>query len=484
MALEINLGLTATATGTVDIITATYSPAPTLVDKKILFLVASGANTSTTPTFNPNGLSAWVITKRGGSALSANDIPAAGFVAILVSNLANTRWELLNPGSSYTLAQVLAAGNKTNELDVISNNTRSIIKVLDAGGVALVRQDASARDVGVVTVADTTVQSTWSDGVQSGESTITATSNKFKHSVKNIFDAPIQNFPQSTALTVPYLDASKNLVSSAVTPTQLGYLDATSSIQTQLNTKEVTSAKDATGGYAGLTLFKINFKNALNTITSFFTNSNTAARTYTFQDRDGTIADDADLAGKNAYYIHTGSTNYSGWYGSFLACGAPTTVATTTGFLLATPFVLSSAKTMDEIVVNVTVAGTAGSVIRVGIYSDNGNCFPGALLLDAGTVTGDTVAVKTITINQVMPAGLYWLVYEHNSAASITVSALSATGGSTPSVMGYVKSAISSGAPNRISATLTYAVLPANFPTTSLSFTNSTIPLILLHASA
>lgn len=59
---------------------------------------------------------------------------------------------------------------------------------------------------------------------------------------------------------------------------------------------EVTANKDATGGYAGLTLFKINFKNAANTFTSFFTNSNSAARTYTFQNRDGTIADDTDLA--------------------------------------------------------------------------------------------------------------------------------------------------------------------------------------------
>ena len=56
--------------------------------------------------------------------------------------------------------------------------------------------------------------------------------------------------------------------------------------------------KDATGGLAGLTLFKINFRNAADTFTSFLTNSNTAARTYTFQDRDGTIADNTDLAGK------------------------------------------------------------------------------------------------------------------------------------------------------------------------------------------
>lgn len=61
---------------------------------------------------------------------------------------------------------------------------------------------------------------------------------------------------------------------------------------------QATSGKDASGGYAGLTLFKINFKNAANTFTNFFTNATTAQRTYTFQDRDGTIADNTDLATK------------------------------------------------------------------------------------------------------------------------------------------------------------------------------------------
>lgn len=63
-------------------------------------------------------------------------------------------------------------------------------------------------------------------------------------------------------------------------------------------TPENVSNKDVSGGYAGLTLFKINFRNVANTFTSFFTNSNTAARTYTYQDRDGTIADNTDLATK------------------------------------------------------------------------------------------------------------------------------------------------------------------------------------------
>lgn len=87
----------------------------------------------------------------------------------------------------------------------------------------------------------------------------------------------------------------------------LGNVDNTSDVnkplstaqQTALNLKQDTSGKDANGGYAGLTLFKINFKNVLNTFTSFFTNSNTASRAYTFQDRDGIIADDTDLGLKS-----------------------------------------------------------------------------------------------------------------------------------------------------------------------------------------
>lgn len=66
------------------------------------------------------------------------------------------------------------------------------------------------------------------------------------------------------------------------------------------------ASKDASGGYAGLTLFKINFKNALNTFTSFFTNANTAARTYTFPDKDGTVAMTNDF-GKTSAILSAGT---------------------------------------------------------------------------------------------------------------------------------------------------------------------------------
>lgn len=55
--------------------------------------------------------------------------------------------------------------------------------------------------------------------------------------------------------------------------------------------------KDTAGGLVGMTLFKINFKNAADTVTSFFTNTNTVARTYTFPDKDGTVAMTSDITG-------------------------------------------------------------------------------------------------------------------------------------------------------------------------------------------
>lgn len=89
----------ATAGGTVNAVTADYSPNIALTDGQACRVVLAGANTSTTPTFAPDGLTAHTITKLGGSALIAGDLPGALAVAMLQYDLANTRWELLNPPS-------------------------------------------------------------------------------------------------------------------------------------------------------------------------------------------------------------------------------------------------------------------------------------------------------------------------------------------------------------------------------------------------
>lgn len=89
------------AGGTADAITAGYAVVITaLVDGQLCYFRASAANATTTPTFSPNGLTARTITKIGGGALVVNDIPGANAEVILRYNLANTRWELMDPAAS------------------------------------------------------------------------------------------------------------------------------------------------------------------------------------------------------------------------------------------------------------------------------------------------------------------------------------------------------------------------------------------------
>lgn len=66
---------------------------------------------------------------------------------------------------------------------------------------------------------------------------------------------------------------------------------------TALTAKQSTSEKDASGGYVGKTAHSINMKDATGAYTSFLANANTAARTYTFPDKSGTVAMLSDITG-------------------------------------------------------------------------------------------------------------------------------------------------------------------------------------------
>lgn len=95
---------------------------------------------------------------------------------------------------------------------------------------------------------------------------------------------------------VKYLTSSLWIWIKTQVQTIAGIWNFSSGLQVGGNSVETQNNKDASTGYAGLTAFKLNFKNAANTFTSFFTNTNTASRTYTFKDRNGTILDDTDAA--------------------------------------------------------------------------------------------------------------------------------------------------------------------------------------------
>jgi hypothetical protein len=89
--------------------------------------------------------------------------------------------------------------------------------------------------------------------------------------------------------------------------------------------------------------------------------------------------------------------------------GTNTTLTLTDGTFIVTPIFFVRPVTLDRIAVRVTTAGSAGSVIRLGIYSADAAMFPSTLVLDAGTVDSSSTGTKEITISQALPFGVYWL---------------------------------------------------------------------------
>lgn len=74
------------------------------------------------------------------------------------------------------------------------------------------------------------------------------------------------------------------------------------------------------------------------------------------------------------------------------------TVIPTNGTMRASKLVVGSPCTLNAICTSVTVAGSTGALVRLGIYADAGDA-PGALLVDAGTVDGTVVGQTAATIS-------------------------------------------------------------------------------------
>jgi hypothetical protein len=104
--------LYAAAGGSSDIITSTFTPAVTaLVSGLTLYVRAATANTTTTPTFSPNSLTAHTIVKLNNQALAVGDIAGAGHILILQYDATNSVWELVNPATSVSAVNFGISGN-------------------------------------------------------------------------------------------------------------------------------------------------------------------------------------------------------------------------------------------------------------------------------------------------------------------------------------------------------------------------------------
>lgn len=194
--------------------------------------------------------------------------------------------------------------------------------------------------------------------------------------------------------------------------------------------------------------------------------------TLTLANRGETIIIQSDgtnwrVLSRRAYDImgyRTKGSTLNQWYTSPNNGTALTTGAGTVNVLRAIPFVVSKVMTVDQMTINVTTAGAGGTGnSRVGIYADNGNNYPGALVVDAGAAVTTTTGVKTFTtgLPVTLDPGLYWLAYVHDNATTAPTVRAFAVASLNP-VLGYA-STLPTNAQFGWSAAFTYAALPATF---------------------
>lgn len=128
--------------GTVDAITAVFSPIFTALTDKIRVIVrATGANTSTTPTFAPDGLTAKTIVKENLVALKAADIIGASHELDLIYNSTADKWILLNPkggGAVINSSEVTLGSDISTASAPFVSTTISLTLSVGASGVALI----------------------------------------------------------------------------------------------------------------------------------------------------------------------------------------------------------------------------------------------------------------------------------------------------------------------------------------------------------
>lgn len=151
----------------------------------------------------------------------------------------------------------------------------------------------------------------------------------------------------------------------------------------------------------------------------------------------------------------------------------------TASLLTVFPIVLGRAVTVSEMVANVSVAGGASSTVRFGIYSDNGSQYPGALVVDTGTVatSGGTGRFSKTSMTTALSAGrIYWIgcVLDGGGGTVPTVNGMGPnptgsylfgnnaanagfvfTGAANNGVIGYSQSSVSGALPSTFTASKT-----------------------------
>jgi len=173
----------------------------------------------------------------------------------------------------------------------------------------------------------------------------------------------------------------------------------------------------------------------------------------------GLPSDLADFSYKSAYYYDTKNAT--------VASG--TAVLANNNDLMFHPYQVTTAFTIDSISINVTsAAGQPTTVVRLGIYADNGSGSPGSLVLDAGSVQVNSTGTKTITVSQSLSKGIYWFAAwsSRPSGGNASINSYSTGGTTSNTSVGQIADTYSNTAsPLGYLINTTYGTFPSTFPT-------------------
>jgi len=212
-----------------------------------------------------------------------------------------------------------------------------------------------------------------------GNYTLSGTPSATPVALLYILTIPADQY-QNLDLTKVITAEPSNPIVQTITNGDTTHTPSSDAVYDALALKENTANKDASGGYVGLTLFKINFKNVANTFTSFFTNTNTASRTYTFPDKDGTVAMLSDTDGTPQYASASGTNTYT----------------------VSMPTTLGAYITGSRITINFANLNTGASTINVDTLGAKNIVTSDGLALTGGELQGIVTLVYNGTNYQIM----------------------------------------------------------------------------------
>lgn len=180
-------------------------------------------------------------------------------------------------------------------------------------------------------------------------------------------------------------------------------------------------------------------------------------------------------------YRSKGST-LDQWYAASFDGSTPlTTGAPSINNLRAVPVIFSKVTTIDQMAINVTTL--SAGMGRIGIYRDNGNNYPGTLVVESTSATQlnlSTTGVKTATdgLPVTLQPGLYWFVYVSNVSATIRGLQIN----SPSPILGFA-STLPTNAQFGWIVAYNYAALPSTFTAGGTAITAVPIPAIYYRTS-